>query len=444
MKSQDNAVASDKFRKVAKPILNQYIVVFNDDQPREEIHSLASNLTNAQRGKLQAIYSHALKGFSIHGISEAAAIALSNDPRVEFVEENCEGRTGSVQTVDYSQPHASWHLDRIDQRGGVTGMGTGSYTYNQTGTGVHAYVLDSGIRSTHTEFGGRVVFDADYGTTDPTYHPTLDGNDCEVVDGSNQGHGTQVAGAVGASTYGVAKNVTLHNIRVCNCNGQCPSAQVIQGVDYVTANHTKPAVVNMSIWMSPSTALEKAIRKSQAAGVTYVVIAGNGNGADASGYTPARMSEVITVASSTIGDARETTSNTGAVVDLYSPGYNTPSPQRFSDIYINDYFQGTSSAAPKVAGAAAMYLESDTKACPCTISKVLTDNASVGYLTDYDPFTLGTPNKLLYIPPSWPSPTYYSLSLNGTSAYANVPTTTNPSGVTLNITGSITVGPGYS
>jgi hypothetical protein len=322
----------------------------------------------------------------------------------------------------------------------------GTYTYNQTGTGIHAYVIDSGILYAHTEFGGRAVFGADYAALDPTYHPVADGSDCEVVQGLNQGHGTQVAGAVGASTYGVAKNVTLHSVRVCDCNGSCPADVVMHGIDWVTANHIKPAVANMSLQLfSTSSAVEKAVRRSIAAGVVYVVIAGN-NGADsiisnrdAGNFTPSRVAQVLTVASTTITDSREATSSTGAIVDLFSPGENTPSPIRTGTIDINDFFRGTSSAAPKVAGAVAMYLETDSTACPSTVGDIIVSNATSGAVTDADPNNFGTSNRLLYVPASWPAPTYYSLSLNGTSAYVDVSNTPAGLGVPIDITGSITV-----
>ena len=437
---------NSKFRRVGSPIPGQYIVVFNDDIPGDAIDSLALGLANIGRATPHAIYRYALKGFSIHGISEEAAKGLSRDPRVEFVEENCEGRTGSVQSVDYSLPHFAWHLDRIDQRDAVTTQGIGTFNYNQAGTGVHAYVLDSGILSTHTEFGGRVAFGADFAATEPTYHPIADGSDCLVIQGQNQGHGTQVAGALGAGTYGVSKNVTVHNIRICDCFGSCNAGIVIQGVDLITGQHIKPAVANMSLQLvSTSNALEKAIRKSMAAGVTYVVIAGN-HGIDAdpndrntANYTPSRMPQVITVASTTITDAREPTSSTGNLVDLFSPGFNTPSPIGTGTSDINDNFTGTSSAAPKVAGAAAMYLETDPTACPCTVRNVLTGVASSDKVSDYDPNDFDTPNRFLYAPLSWPTPTHYSLSLNGTSGYVEVPTSVNPNGVELNITSWITV-----
>jgi hypothetical protein len=438
-------VQTGKFHRVGSPIPNQYIVVFNDDIPAVQVDSLAGDVAGLEHGSPHAIYKYALKGFSIHGISEAQAIALSNDPGVEFVEENCKGSTGSVQDIDYSQPHAAWHLDRVNRRDAVTQQGIATYTYNQTGTGVHAYVLDTGILLAHTELGGRAVFDANFVNDG---YPNND--DCLIPapGEANRGHGTEVAGELGAATYGVAKNVTLHSVRVCDCNGACNADIVTQGIDWVTGQHINPAVANMSLQLfSTSNAVEKAIRKSMAAGVTYVVIAGNHgldpdpNVVDAGNYTPSRIQELITVASSDITDARESTSSTGSVVDLYSPGHNTPAPIRTGSSDIDDFFIGTSSASPKVAGAVAMYLETNPTACPCTVGKVLTDSAvaTLNKVSDYDPHNFGTPNKLLYVPPSWPTPTFYSLSLDGATGYVQVPTASNPGGVQLNITGWITV-----
>jgi hypothetical protein len=437
-------VQTGKFHRVGSPIPNQYIVVFNDDIPAVQVDSLAGDVAGLQHGSPHAIYKHALKGFSIHDISEPQAIALSNDPRVEFVEENCKGSTGSVQNIDYSQPHAAWQLDRVNRRDAVTRQGIATYTYNQTGTGVHAYVLDTGILLAHTEFGGRAVFDANFVNDG---YPNND--DCLIpAPGEiNRGHGTEVAGELGAATFGVAKNVTIHSVRVCDCSGGCNADIVTQGIDWVTGQHISPAVANMSLQLaSTSNAVEKAIRKSMAAGTIYVVIAGNGAdlpGADANAgdFTPSRIQELLTVASTDITDARESGSKTGSVVDLFSPGHNTPAPIRTGTSDIDDFFLGTSSAAPKVAGAAAMYLETNPTACPCTVGKVLTDNtiATLNKISDYDPKNFGTPNKLLYVPSSWPTPTFYSLSLDGASGYVQVPTASSPGGVQLNITGLITV-----
>ncbi|MFY9610254.1 MAG: S8 family serine peptidase [Blastocatellia bacterium] len=345
---------------------------------------------------------------------------MSEDPRVEFVEEN---GVGSVGTTQLDPP---WGLDRIDQRDLPL---NNSYTYNQTGAGVNAYVIDTGLRTTHLEFGGRAFFAADFA------NDGLPNNaDCTVPPFAN-GHGTLVAGIVGGTTYGVAKNVSLHKVRVCHCNGDCFTDVIIQGVDWVTGNHVKPAVANMSLAANPSGALDKSVRRSTAAGVTYVTIAGNRTPPqDAINFSPARVTQAITVGATDISDNRASFSNFGSVLDLFAPGVQIPSASSVSDTstFTAD---GTSLAAPHVVGAVAQYLQLDPLTCPSAISQVITGNATANKIPN--PGT-GSPNLLLFVPNPWPAQALFSLSLNGTSASFNVvpvPST----GVSLDITASITV-----
>jgi subtilisin family serine protease len=269
LSSQSPEEASGKFRRSERAIPHQYIVVLEEETPGEEVGAVAESLAEAYGGTPQHIYRHALKGFSIW-LPEAVARALSRNPRVEYVEEDGEFTLNAVQSP------APWGLDRIDQRDRPL---DGSYTYTHTGAWVRVFVIDSGIRTTHQDFGGRasVGYDAFGGN----------GQDC-------LGHGTAVASIIGGTTYGVAKEARLISVRVCDCVGNCPTSSVIAGVDYVTAHVINPSVANMSLNGPPSDALDYAVRRSIAANVTYVIGAGN-SGTDAGNTSPARVYEAITV-----------------------------------------------------------------------------------------------------------------------------------------------------
>jgi len=430
--------ATGKFRRIGRPIPNQYIVVLDDKTSVGNVASIAGELARLHGGSVRHIYRYALKGFSVYQLPEAAAIALSLDPRVEFVEEDGEVFAGTTQL---NPP--SWGLDRIDQRDLPPDS---SYSYTQDGTGVNVYVIDTGIRLTHQAFGGRAHFGADCTVVDGN------GNCAGTGTGDECNHGTLVASIVGGSTansqtsYGVAKNVTLYSVRVLNCSSSNFST-LIAGVDWVTNNHVKPAVVNMSI-QGPfiSTSADKSIRRSIAAGVTHIIIAGNHN-EDASLKSPSDVAQAIVVGatgndvSPYYSDNRWPSSSFGSVLDLFAPGAGITGASSTGDTDPKTD-SGTSLAAPHVAGAAAQYLQIDPKACPCTINHILTDDPAHGGVvtTDHvgDPGS-GSPNKLLFVPQTWPTPTYYSLSLNGSSAYVDVPNTPAGTAVSIDIAGAITV-----
>jgi subtilisin family serine protease len=302
-------------------------------------------------------------------MSEADALAISRDPRVAYVEEDAEMHAIATQTS------APWGLDRIDQRDRPL---SGTYTYTSTGSGVNAYVIDTGIRRTHADFGGRAfsgftAINDGRGTTD-----------CN-------GHGTHVAGTIGGGTYGVAKSVRLYAVRVLSCSGSGSTSGVIAGVDWVRANRVRPAVANMSLGGGASSSLDTAVRNSIAAGVTFAVAAGNSN-ANASNFSPARVSEAITVGSSTSSDSRSSFSNFGSVVDIFAPGSSIRSAWYTSDT-ATATLSGTSMASPHVAGAAARYLQTSPSASPSTVRNALVNTATTGRLSG---IPTGTANRLLF------------------------------------------------
>ncbi|HST23868.1 MAG TPA: S8 family peptidase, partial [Blastocatellia bacterium] len=257
-----------------------------------------------------------------------------------------------------------------------------SYSYTTTGSGVNVYIIDTGIRRTHTQFGGRafVGFDA-VGDGQNT-------NDCN-------GHGTHVAGTVGGSTTGVAKAVRLFAVRVLNCSGSGTNSGVIAGVNWVTSNRILPAVANMSLGGGVSTALDTAVRNSIASGVTYAIAAGNSN-TNASNSSPARVAEAITVGSSTINDARSSFSNFGSVVDIFAPGSSIVSAWFTSDT-AGATLSGTSMASPHVAGVAARVLQSSPGSSPATVRNTIVNAATLNTLTG---IPAGTANRMLFRSPS--------------------------------------------
>ncbi len=370
-----------KFRRAERRIQDQYIVVLNDNVADVDLE--AGRLAHNYFGDRSDghTYRRALKGFSVR-MSEQMAAKLAEDPRVAFVEEDSEVSASETQNG------ATWGLDRIDQRDLPL---NGGYNYDFTGSGVTAYIIDTGIRASHNEFGGRVI---------PGFTAINDGrgtDDCN-------GHGTHVAGTVGGATYGVAKNVTLVAVRVLNCKGSGATSGVIAGVDWVTSNHLAgaSAVANMSLGGSASSSLDTAVNNSINDGVTFAIAAGNSN-ANACNYSPARVANALTVGSTTSTDARSSFSNFGACLDVFTPGSSITSAWYTSTTATNT-ISGTSMASPHVAGVAALYLESNPSASPATVAAAIINSATLNRVTNAGS---GSPNRLLYslLSGASPSPT---------------------------------------
>lgn len=359
-----DATEPDEWLGILTP--ERYVVVFRDGVT--DPAGLATTLTSTLGGTLLYTYTSALKGFAAE-LPATAVTLLRLDPRVAYLERDQKMRAIGVQQMDANGD--PWGLDRIDQRSLPL---SGTYSFTATASNVHAYIIDTGIWTLHGDFGGRAdnVFDA----------MLLNGEDCH-------GHGTHVAGTVGGATWGVAKAVRLHGVRVLNCLGVGFTSDVIAGVDFVTANHVKPAVANMSLGGGQSTALNTAVTNLWNAGVFLAVAAGNDD-ADACQSSPAGASGVFTVAASTRTDAKASFSNWGTCVEAYAPGSSIKSTFLLG---LTATLSGTSMASPHVAGVGALYKANFGDASSATVANWIITNATPNVISGN---RTGTSNRLLY------------------------------------------------
>ncbi|MBB5121349.1 serine protease [Streptomyces eurocidicus] len=352
-----------------------YIVLLKDGASAKGAHAAAQDkkdLAARYGGKLNRSYDSAVHGFSASGLDSTEAKRLAADPAVAKVVQN---HTFSINATQEAPP--SWGLDRIDQ---TDTKGDGKYDYpDGAGEGVTAYVIDTGVRVSHKDFGGRATsgFDA------------VDGDD-NADDGN--GHGTHVAGTIAGTAHGVAKKAKIVAVRVLDANGSGSTEQVVAGIDWVTKNHKGPSVANMSLGGGADEALDAAVQKAIASGVTFAVAAGN-ESTDAGKGSPARVKEAITVASSTESDQQSDFSNFGASVDLYAPGSEITSDWNDSDTGTKT-ISGTSMATPHVVGAAAVYLSGHKDATPDQVAAALVQGATPDKISNP---SAGTPNKLLRV-----------------------------------------------
>ena len=341
----------------ANALEGRYVVVLNEGANSRSVAAVAGVSP-------RYVYTAALSGFAAE-LNAGQLNALRHNPAVRYVEQDQQVQAAATQTG------ATWGLDRIDQRNRPL---SGTYTYTSTGTGVYAYVIDTGIQANHPQFGTRAasVYDALGGT----------GADCN-------GHGTHVAGTIGSTTYGVAKNVQLRGLRVLDCNGSGATSGIIAAVDWVRLNRTNPAVANLSLGGGLSSSLNTAVTNLANSGVFVAVAAGNSN-ADACNYSPASAAAVFTTASSESTDAKRSSSNWGSCVDGYAPGGSITSTWIGGG---TNTISGSSMASPHVAGVAALYKATNGNAATATIDTWIKNNATAGVITGNPS---GTPNRLLY------------------------------------------------
>jgi len=404
-----------QYAGASNAVANSYIVTL-DAHAAKATSAQGKALAKEYGATIERTYKKALNGYAIEATA-AEAKRFAADPAVTSVVQN---RTFHIDATQPNPP--SWGLDRIDQK---TLPLNSSYTYpDSAGSGVTAYIIDTGVRITHSDFGGR----ASYG------YDAID-NDNTAQDG--HGHGTHVAGTVAGNTYGVAKKAKIVAVRVLDNSGSGTTDQVVAGIDWVARNHSGPSVANMSLGGGADSALDTAVRNAIASGVTFAVAAGNDN-ANASNYSPARVSEAITVGATTSSDARASYSNYGSILDIFAPGSSITSSWNTSDTATNT-ISGTSMATPHVTGAAAVYLADHPGSTPAQVASGLVAAASTGVVTN--PGT-GSPNRLLQVGAGTvtpPGPRFENTTDYAINDYTTVESPITVSGVPGNAPSSLSV-----
>ncbi|MCS6127736.1 S8 family peptidase [Shewanella baltica] len=367
----------------SKAIKDTYIVVFNtpsvlnlsnNNTIAEFAVQQAESLVNQYDVRVMKNFGNVLNGVLINASAQQVK-ALLKDPNVKYVEQDQVMSVTPMMEANADQPSPTWGIDRIDQRNLPL---DNNYHTDYDGSGVTAFVIDTGVLNTHNEFGGRASSGYDFIDND------YDATDCN-------GHGTHVAGTIGGSTYGVAKNVNVVGVRVLNCSGSGSNSGVIAGINWVKNNASGPAVANMSLGGGASQATDDAVNAAVAAGITFVVAAGNDN-SNACNYSPARAADAITVGSTTSNDSRSSFSNYGTCLDIYAPGSSITSSWYTSNSATNT-ISGTSMASPHVAGVAALYLDENPNLSPAQVTNLLKTRATADKVTDAK---TGSPNKLLF------------------------------------------------
>jgi subtilisin family serine protease len=363
----------------AEPSGARHIVVLHDDADSDAVARDHGRRYGAQ---VERVYHNALKGY-VATFKGNGAADVARDPRVDFVELDQKVTVAGSQEIDSLA--GPWGLDRLD--GGTAGL-DGTYSWADDGTGVTAYIIDTGIKTSHPEFASGSTSRASVGT-DTVKTDGYNGEDCA-------GHGTHVAGTVGGNTYGVAKNVNLVSVRVLGCDGSGSWSGVIAGIDWVAADHkakNTPAVANMSLGGGASSAVDNAVAKAITSGVTFAVAAGNGNmagiGQDACRFSPARVTSAITVGATDRTDTKAGWSNFGKCVDWFAPGVNIVSAS--ISAAGTEFMSGTSMATPHTAGVVAQYLSAHRTATPAQVQSALSAALASGVKSAGK----GSPTKLL-------------------------------------------------
>ncbi|WP_338846882.1 S8 family serine peptidase [Massilia sp. W12] len=347
-------------QKTGAAVPGEYIVVLKKNKMALNLQQIAENMAQTYGAQLEFVYGKTLYGFSVKNMSEAGADQLANDALVDYVIQNSMTEASAVQD------NAPWNLDRLDQ---VLPDYDKKYEYEYTGAGVHAYLLDSGVRHTHSDFAGRVTLDMSVVTDAAGL------SDCN-------GHGTHIAGVLGGQIWGVAKQVRMHSVKVLDCEGKGTASILIAGLEWVMTNAQRPAVLNISLTTPPHSALDAAVARTVDAGLTVVTAAGNRKlvtSAIDEGYlvSPAREPKVISVGATDENDRIVHSIAAHSSIDIWAPGVRIRSASHLNDTdsVLKD---GTSQAAAHVSGLVAQYLETHPNATPQEVRNVLEQNGRIG------------------------------------------------------------------